>query len=535
MADNISDSLNKNSQPESERSAVGRLLEEAQQIPAKLWREISVVGGGTGAGAVKYGLSNVTEHPGRFGLELAGAAGLALALRGPSWARVPAALFVSAGTIGFSNHIKESMSATLPIMAETWVSDRNMSNNRQRVAETMGPLAFDTVAMGIVFHKTSGLAERLHKTNPKLMLESVDNKVGALTDLAGQRLGFNNLGPQLAFEGGPRIPRPTRAVELNEPMYMTAQNKGGGGDPLNYKYYRNHLGESVHDFDNARISGRRGNSVEHRDGRQGFFAYDGKVAISFPGGRASYLDIGEPIHHVQSVRKLDGNIEYTFNKRSHWDVMVQMQDRVVAARLRNGDIEIHMDTQPSGPTVLAHTDGSTTIVQPNGLIRIDRPGYPSQHQALGIRVARVCSTEHTDRSCTIHFISPEGRTNSIQLNRLPPVPPLTQPLPRPHQPVVPPVAPPGRTGADIAEPMRGTGGRGSGSSWSPIEPPQSEPLFTFRPNIPRSPHRAIADHLLGIDHRLMPDNSLSSPADAHLAMLDIPNVLKEHFAKLGKH
>ncbi len=536
MADITSDSKVKSAQSESQRSAAGLLLDEAQQLPAKLWREISVVGGGTAAGVFKYGLTNMTERPGQFGLELTGAAGLALALRGPAWTRIPAALFVSAGTIGFANHIKDSVSATLPIISDTWRSDKNTTTNREVIARHLGPLAFDTIAMGVVFHQTSKLADSLHGTNPGKMLESANNKLGNLADQAAERLGLHNLGPQLALEGAPSGRRTSRPLELNEPMYMTAQNTGGGGgDRFNYKRYTNQLGESVHSFDNAKINGRRGNSIEHSDGRQAFFAYDGKVAVTFPGGRTSFLDIGEPIHHVQSIRRQSGDIEYSFNGRSHWDVMVRMQDRVVAARLRNGDIEIHMDTQVTGPTYLPHTDGSTTTVQPEGWVRVDRPGHAPYQQALGMRVSRVCATEHADRSCTVHFISPDGRTHGLHLKRLPPAQPQT--FQRPHQPVAPPVAPPTRAGSDVGEPIRGVGGRTQGrvDGWQPIEPPQTDPLFVFRPNIPRSPHRAIADHLLGIDHRLMPDNSLSSPADAHLAMLDIPNVLKEHFGKLGKH
>ncbi len=148
----------------AEEIAVGRKLFYDSQfsdnkITDRLARELQVLGLGASEGFVEQ-VKYSAKHPLSMAESLATGGGFMLAMRGPSWLRLPASGIGLIGGIFSAKIALEQIGQAVPAIADTWASNKNLASNKMIVASSLGPMAFEaTVAFtsGALASKASTL------------------------------------------------------------------------------------------------------------------------------------------------------------------------------------------------------------------------------------------------------------------------------------------------------------------------------------------------------------------------------------------
>ncbi len=515
-----------------------------EQFDSKLIRTASQVGLATVSGAAEYGIDHAVKHPFQFAGELAGAAVLPIALRGPAWTKVPAMVVTGVGGVTFAVHVADAVSESLPAIKALWDSPTNTKSSAELIKQSLGPVAFDTMMMtgaGVLGNRA---AIKLHEVDPVLLRATLAERSSTLA----QMMGMSNQ-PELSFAGmgripETRIPSPNKITELGmtEPLQMAAHDATGGGggrktggrtgaDAYRYVKQNRPNGDVVHDFVNAKAGSVNGNTFNHGDGTKLFFGHDGRMQVTFGTGQVRNLHLGSRIGHINIVEKPSGLKEFRLNGSDKAQVTTDNNMHTIKAKLADGTLLRHLDV--TGPTTFNHADGLKTTIDPHGRLIFQLPGGANKVVTLNDRIGQVRILDHQDGSKEISMWNREGMSHQNQVD----VPPLPKSLTQQAKP------------NSLAQQWKEIQAKGAGGGMEagptgtvikstvemmPQHQGKGDDNPFWRLPLPGSVHRGIVDNVVGIDHRTMPSSDLRTTSDIGLAIQDHHWVVKDFLAGLGK-
>ncbi len=498
-------------------------------VDTKIVRTVSQVGLATFKGAATYGIEHAVEHPFTFAGELAGAVALPIAMRGPAWTKIPAMAISAVGGASFAIHAVDSITEAVPAIQAIWDSPTNTKAGAEAISKSLGPLAFDMTVMAGAGVLGNRAATKLHEVDPVILRAVLSERAAGLA----QTLGMGNQF-QPAYAGVGRIPetgKPSQVADLiNKPLQMSAHTTRSGADVYRYTKQNRPNGEVVHDFVNAKSGSVNGNTFNHADGTKLFFGHDGRMQVTFGSGQVRNFHLGTKIGHINIVEKPGGLKEMRLNGADKPQVATDNAGHLIKAKLADGSLLRHIDVNT--PATFNHKDGLKTTVDPNGRLIFQLPGGSNKVVTLSDRIGQVRIIEHETGAKEISLWNPSGMSHSNQVD-VPPLPKaLTQPKPN-----------------SLAQQWKelqaktGSGGMEAGPTGVPIKSTvEMTPQHTgkgddhpfWRVPLPQSPHRAIVDTVVGIDHRTMPQSDLRTSSDIALAIQDHHWVVKDFLAGLGK-
>lgn len=450
---------------------------------------------GSALGLVNHGLDQLINHPGQFAGEIVGAGALSLAMRGPAWVKLPAAAIAAVGTASFGMHAAEAGAKTYDALHG--LNHSNFEATRQTVAAQMGPLLFDTLAMGA----TAKLA-----ATPGLLPEKVSGEAISRS-LKGS---LDKLFPEgeLATPSGLRLKAGDSKTDHIMAMAIHRSPEGinihRGLGPRNERIQLVEFlkpGETVH--------------FQHPDLSLTRVSADGKVMAGFASGEARLVDIGGPIKRIHISEYAGGFKQIRLNDSIQPNIEISSQNHTVKAAQVSGDHVHLVDNIPGGYMKFDHKDGLQSWIEYSGRMVFKLPNGKMSEKTLPSQLANIKLTEKVDGSKTFQFTDSQGRVVAQKVE-LPPTPQIKQfedlPLwrqtaPRPQQQ---PIA---GSGAEALryEPSAG----GTLSYGKERRDNVAAPWDTRLRPIPMQ--RAFAEHLAGVDRRVMRNDDLSSPASMGLA------------------
>lgn len=516
-----------------------------EPIDRKIIRTASQVGLATIQGAGSYGITHAVDHPLQFGAEMVGAVVLPIALRGPAWVKVPATLVAGVGGVTFGFHVADAVTTAAPAIRDLWDSPSNTKSSTELIRQSLGPVAFDTALMGGMGILGNRAATKLHEVDPLALRASLTERASGLA----QAFGIAN--QEVSFAGVGRIPEtrlPTRVepskVNLAEPMQMAAHDgKAGAGGRNgtrsgshtdNYRYVRQDRpnGEVVHDFVNAKVGSVHGNTFNHQDGTKLFFGHDGRVQVTFGTGQVRTVHLGQSIGHINIVEKPSGLKEFRLNGSDKPQMATEAAGNTIKAKLSDGSILRHTDVVE--PVTFNHKDGLKTTIDPYGRVIFQIPGgAPPKVMTLNDRIGQVRILDHSSGQKEINLWNRDGNPLASKID-VPPLPKaLTQQKPQNL------LAQQWRemqqkgTGAGMEAGPTGTAIR-STVDMTPQHQGKGDDNPFWRLPLPQTPHRAIVDTVMGLDHRTMPQSDMRAASDIGLAIQDHNWVVKDFLAGLGK-
>jgi len=466
----------------------------------------AVVVEGTLTGLVTHGLSEAVNNPGRFATEILGATALTVAMKGPSWVKLPALGVVAVGTYSFASHAFDSGLKAMSITQN--MTEGNLAESRAEISQTLGPLAFDSLMMVGAGYAGTKLAGALPKRLPTVSFE---------------------IAPQLAFEGGgmamsgPRLrfDYPAESASKNV-MAMTKHGEGGGTSSKRiqkdgYKIVssRGSRGEDVQLVD--QMPAMKPVELLHGDHSVSNIRANGKVTIGFPSGEARMFELGKPIKRVTVSEYAGGQKQYRLNETALPNMEVNNLNHEVKAVLANGD-KMHMvDNVPEGFMNFNHKDGLKSWVEYSGRLVFQLPNGVLTEAVIPSQIANIKLTERLDGSKLFEFLNPEGSV-------------------LPQKVELPSTTAQAKTFDEITQwrdlknylAGRPSNNAGGGFAMHRVEPDaggvvhqqqgHKEGFPFWNPKIrSQSTERAMAQHVAGVDPRTMRGNDLESPADMMLA------------------
>ncbi len=479
--------------------------------PARTMTKAAVVVEGTLTGLVTHGVSEAANNPGRFGAEILGATALTVAMKGPSWVKLPALGVVAVGTYAFGAHALESGLKAASITQN--MTEGNLAESRAAISETLGPLAFDSLLMVGSGYAGTKLAGVLPKRLPTVSFE---------------------MSPQLAFEGGamatsgPRLrfdyaPESVGAKDNIMAMSNSHDGTGGGSSSKHiqkdgYKIVssRGSRGEDVQLVD--QMPAMKPVELLHGDHSISNIRANGKVTIGFPTGEARMFDLGKPIKRVTVSEYAGGQKQYRLNETALPNMEVNNLNHEVKAVLANGD-KLHMvDNVPDGHMNFNHQDGLKSWVEYSGRLVFQLPNGVLTEAVIPSKIANIKLTERLDGSKLFEFLSPEG-TVLPQKVELPSTAAKAKSFDEISQ------------WRDLKNYLAGrpnTSGTSHGFELHRVEPDaggaihqqqsHKESFPFWNPKLrSQSTERAMAQHVAGVDPRTMRGNDLETPADMMLA------------------
>lgn len=501
-----------------------------EQVDSKIIRTVSQVGLATVKGAASYGIEHAIEHPLTFAGELAGAAALPIAMRGPVWTKVPAMAISAVGGAAFAIHAVDSITEAVPAIQAIWDSPTNTKAGTEIISKSFGPLAFDMTVMAGAGVLGNRAATKLHEVNPALLRAALSERAAGLA----QTLGMSNqMQPVYAGVGKlPEVGKPNQVTDLvNKPLQMAAHTTRSGADIYHYSKQVRPNGEVVHDFVNAKAGSVNGNTFNHGDGTKLYFGHDGRMQVTFGSGQVRNFHLGAQIGHINIVEKPSGLKEMRLNHAQKPQVATENVGHLIKAKLADGSILRHVDV--NGPATFNHKDGLTTTVDPNGRLIFQLPGGSNKVITLNDRIGQVRIIDHESGAKEISLWNPNGMSHPNQVD-VPPLPKSLTQQPKPNtlaqqwKELQAKSASGGMEAGPTGVPIRST------VEMTPQHSGKGDDHPFWRIPMPQSPHRAIVDTVVGIDHRTMPQSDMRTSSDIGLAIQEHPWVVKDFLAGLGK-
>lgn len=492
---------------------------ESKDKPVSTLTKAAVVFEGTLTGMVTHGLDEAVNNPGRFGSEILGATALTLAMKGPAWVRLPALGVTALGTYAFASHAVESGSKALAITQH--MTESNLGQSRAAIAETLGPLAFDSAMMVGAGYAGGRLAGLLPKTLPTVSLEMGPQ-------LAFEGVGLANSGPRLRFE----FPEAPKA----NVMAMSGEAGGGGRyfekDGYRILSSRGGRGEDIQLVDKVPV----GKTVEllHGDHSVSLLGSSGKIVIKFPTGEARMLDLGKPIKRVSVSEFADGQKQYRLNETALPNMEVNNVNHEVKAVLGNGD-KLHMvDNVPDGFMSFTHQDGLKSWVEHSGRLVFQLPNGVLSEATIPSKLSNIRLVERLDGSKQFQFLNPAGEV-------------LPQKVELPAKASTAKTFDEIKQWRDLKNYLAGRTATISGDAFEVhrVEPNAGGVIhqreggkenFPFwNPRVRNlSTNRLFDQQFAGVDPRTMRGNDLSTPADMALAQQDHSWITKRYLSGLNR-
>lgn len=474
-----------------------------------------VLAEGSAMGLVDHGLDRMVNNPGGFISEVAGAGALTLALRGPAWARIPAGAIALVGSTSFAMHTAEAGKATFKAVSS--MTESNERATLQTVAAQMGPLIFDSMAMGVTAHLASKapLPENLNLSG------SIKSGLGRLQDNLG-------LSPELEMAGGFRL----KAKDL--PEHVMAMSMTATKSPEGINIHRG-FGPSRETIQLVEFL-RPGETVQikHPDLSITKFSQDGTIRAGFSSGEGRILNLGGPINRVH-VSEYGGGVKHVrINDSIEPSVVISRDKNSIRAILANGDHVHILDNVAGGFTKFDHNDGLKSWVEQSGRIVFQLPSGVMNETRVPGDLAMIKLTERPDGSKSFQFMDSQGRVNTNKVE-LPPTQqiskfedlPLWSQMQRQARPQVQQAVEPVIGGSEVLryEPS---------GQMRPHDRENDRGFFPWNTRFrPVSTMRVYDEQIAGVDRRVMPHDDLSSPASMGLAQQGHSNLITRFLANLG--
>lgn len=116
-----------------------------EDLSVKVLREAELLFHGAAVGLVNHGVDSLREQPLTVVAAVGSGVAFSAAMKGPPVVRTPALLLGTVLTGKFLVDAASAVSECMPAFAETWRSASQFEKNKNAVARSIGPLAFDMV------------------------------------------------------------------------------------------------------------------------------------------------------------------------------------------------------------------------------------------------------------------------------------------------------------------------------------------------------------------------------------------------------
>lgn len=521
----------------ADKSAVSLYLSSGieQMKPLSGAEKLELVAKSATSGLFTSGTEHLVNHTGSFSLEMAGAATLAVAMKGPAWVKGPAYVVAAVGGLSYAKHVAEAGSETLDILAGT--NRANMADSGKKLEAALGPVVFDTLAMSVAARAGGEVGGKLPE-KPKLP-----------ESLANLRLPDLNLGggPRLAMAGADIGPgylparhveiRPISAKPSDNIVAMTARETGGRGagetkvpEVISRRGARGEIEHVV-----ERLSPGEKAQIKHSDGSVSIINQNGQVMLGFSSGQARLLDLGYPVSRVVASDYVGGVRHFRINQSSGPTIEAIDNGHIVRAMVGKGDHLHMMDNTPGGNTYFPHRDGLESWVEYNGRVVFRSQAGVVESQLPG-KLAHIRLVEHKDGSKNFRFLGEDGKLlpNSLEV----PPPPETSLKAQADQDYLRRLQAAIRAKAD---------GQARGSVNGELDMNRIEPshvvgqgrgskdhIGSMIPRFPGSFQRAFEQQAFGIPSNILRSDNLARPDQMELVMQGHSWLETNYLNRLGK-